>query len=76
MDNFAEAKTTAGEIIRYENEGLAVWLPGAKDNQGGWFDYRDARIVVKYPSEETLAKMKRIAQVFGAHVIGDEGEFY
>ncbi len=76
MDNFAEATTTGGETIRYENEGLAVWLPGAKDGLGGWFDYCDGRIVVKGSFGDTLAKMKRIADVFGARVMGDEGELY
>jgi len=76
MDNFAEATTTEGETIRYENEGLAVWKPGASDNRGGWFDYRNGRIVVKHPDEETLAKMRQIAQALGARVMGDEGELY
>jgi hypothetical protein len=76
MDNFAEATTADGETIRYENEGLAVWLPGVKDHQGGWFDYRNGCIEVKNPFGETLAKMKSIAQTFGARVMGDEGEFY
>jgi hypothetical protein len=77
MDGFAEAATTAGETIRYENEGLAVWLPAAShDRGGGWMDYRNGRIVVKYPDDEMLAKMKRIAAVFNASIMGDEGELY
>jgi hypothetical protein len=71
MDNFAEATTSGGDTIRYENEGLAVWIPS-----GCWLDFRRGRIVAKNPDEETLAKMKSIAEQFGARVFGDEGELY
>src|SRR5262245_32452886 len=64
MDNFAEITTPLGEKLRYDNEGIAVWLPGAKDGQGGWLDYRNGRIVVKYPGDEMLAKMRQIAAAF------------
>lgn len=76
MANFAEATSPAGETIRYENEGLAAWIPGACENPAGWFDYRNGRIVVKNPDEAMLAKIKRVAELLGARVMGDEGELY
>jgi hypothetical protein len=76
LDNFAEATTTSGETIRYENQGLAVWMTAESKNRGGWLDYRKGRIVAKNPDEEMLAKLKCIAGVLDASVIGDEGELY
>lgn len=79
MDNFAEATTSAGETIRYDNEGLAVWTAYSGHGEDGnmaWFDYREGRIVVKNPDDEILAKMKQIAKFFQARVVGDEGEEY
>jgi hypothetical protein len=46
------------------------------EHGGGWFDYRNGRIVVKYPDEKMLAKMRVIAEALGARVMGDEGELY
>jgi hypothetical protein len=78
MDNFAEAEVEDG-ILRYENEGLAVWMAynghTLKGNMG-WFDYRKGRVVVKNPDDEILGKMRRIASALGAKVMGDEGELY
>jgi hypothetical protein len=71
LDNFAEAKAPSGDVLRYENEGLAVWLP-----EGGWFDYRRGRIVVKNPSNQMIEKMKHVALALKARVVGDEGEEY
>ncbi len=75
LDNFAEAETSGGEIIRYENEGLAVWTSYSGDGTA-WFDYRHGEIIVKNPDEEILGKMRQIATAFGARVMGDEGELY
>jgi prepilin-type processing-associated H-X9-DG protein len=78
MDNFAEAEVEGG-ILRYENEGLAVWTAytghGSKGNVA-WFDYHKGRVVVKNPDNEILGKMRRIASTLGAKVMGDEGELY
>jgi hypothetical protein len=78
LDNFAEAEVE-GHVLRYENEGLAVWTAysghGLKGNMA-WFDYRDGRVVVKNPDDEILGKMRRIASALRAKVIGDEGERY
>lgn len=78
LDNFAEVGVD-GATVRYDNDGLAVWTAFSGHGQNGnmaWFDYRNGEIVVKNPSEELLGKMKRIATVLHANVIGDDGEFY
>ena len=81
LDGYAEATTPSGETLRYENEGLAVWVGSPDDKSidvGGkaWFDHFDGRISVKNPTTETLQKMHAIASSLGAKVQGDEGEFY
>lgn len=79
LDNFAEATTTEGELIRYENRGLAVWIAYSGHEVGGnmgWFDYWRGEIVVKNPDDEILIKMKQIARRLNARVVGDEGETY
>jgi hypothetical protein len=78
LDGFAEAEV-GGDVLRYENEGLAVWVAYSGHGVGGnmaWFDYRHARIVVKNPDREIVGKIKRVAQALSARVIGDDGEFY
>lgn len=78
LDNFAEAATD-GDLLRYDNDGLAVWIAFTGhgiDGNMAWFDYRQGAIVVKNPGEEILGKMKIIADVLHANLIGDEGEFY
>jgi hypothetical protein len=79
MVNFAEVTTPRGDTIRYDNEGLALWTAysgGGTKRSTVWFDYRNGRIVVKNPDDEVLDKMKKIARVLGARVVGDEGEEY
>ena len=79
MVNSAEVTTPRGETIRYDNEGLALWTAysgGGNVRNTVWFDYRNGRIVVKNPDEEIRDKMKEIARVLGARVVGDEGEEY
>ncbi len=79
MVNSAEVTTPRGETIRYDNEGLALWTAhsrGGNVRNTVWFDYRNGRIVVKNPDDEIRDKMKEIARVLGARVIGDEGEEY
>lgn len=75
LDGFAEARTPADEVLRYENPGLAVWTGWSRSGQA-WFDHRNGRIVVKNPDDEILAKMCSIAREIGARVQGDEGEYY
>ena len=78
MNNFAEAEVD-GQILRVENDGLAVWTAYSghgKDGNMAWFDYRRGQIVVKNPDDDIITKMKRIATHFQAKVVGDEGELY
>jgi hypothetical protein len=79
LDNFAAAEVGGGEVLRNENNGLAVWTAySGHDVKGNmaWFDYRRGKVVVKNPDDEILAKMRRIASALGAKVMGDEGELY
>ena len=79
MDNFAEATSPKGEIIRLDNEGLTVWTGYSGHEKHGnmaWFDYCRGRIVVKNADDEIRDKMKEVAGFFGARVVGDEGEEY
>lgn len=77
LDNSAEVETPDG-VLRYENEGLAVWTAYSAHDQNGmaWFDYRRGQIIVKNPDNEILAKMKQVAAALQAKIIGDDGEFY
>jgi hypothetical protein len=79
LDNYAEASTQTGEMIRYESEGLAVWTAYSGheiDGNMAWFDLCEGRIVVENPDEEIIRKMCAIAQKLDARVQGDELEFY
>src|SRR5262249_31763540 len=79
LDGFAEVQTPAGEILKCESAGLAVWTawPGVGQRNGcAWFDYHAGCIVVKNPDDEILAKMCAIAERLEANVQGDEGEYY
>lgn len=78
LDGYAEAEVDGG-VLRYENEGLAVWTAysgNGKDGNMAWFDYRDGRIVVKNPDDEMIRKMRAMAAYFTANVLGDDGESY
>jgi hypothetical protein len=70
---------TEAQIVGVEAVGLALWT--AYSRRGNvrnsvWFDYRNGRIVVKDPDDEICDKMKEIARVLGARVVGDEDEEY
>jgi hypothetical protein len=78
LDNYAEAQV-GNEVLRYDNEGLAVWTAYSGHGLAGnmaWFDYQRGSVVVKNPDEEIIRKMKQIAQQLHASVIGEEGERY
>jgi hypothetical protein len=75
LDNFTEAKLPNGDVMRYENEGLSVWIEYSGENIV-WFDYYKGIISAKSPDEETIKKMLRIAEYFNAKVQGDDGEIY
>jgi hypothetical protein len=77
LDNVAEVCASSGQVLRYENPGLAVWLPSTLESGSGrWFDFRNGRIVVKNPTDEMIAKMKQVANRLNARVVGDDGEEY
>ena len=79
LDGFAEATTPAGETIRLELDGMAVWTAYSEDGVGGnhaWIYHSGDCIEAKNPDEEILQKLHRIATMLGAKVQGDEGECY
>jgi len=79
LDSAAEATSPAGETIRVESEGLAVWTAYSGHGVGGnmaWFDWRHGKITVKNPDPEILGKMFKVAQALNAKVQGDEEEYY
>lgn len=79
IDNFAEAKTDNGAIVRVDSEGLAVWTGYSGHEKNGnmaQFDYRNGNITVKNPDDEILDKMVTISKSLHAKVQGDEGEVY
>jgi len=80
LDGYAEATTPNGDTLRYENEGLAVWIGYSRHHPQqqiiAWFDFWKGDIAVKNPDEEIRRKMWLIAQVLDAKVQGDDGEIY
>lgn len=78
-DGYAEAVTPAGDVLRVESEGLAVWVGYSGHELNGnmaWFSHSRGNVTVKNPDEEILDKMVEIARTLGATVQGDEGETY
>jgi hypothetical protein len=79
MDNFAEATTARGDLIRIEELGIAVWTAYSGHGVGGnlaWFSYWRGEVCVKNPDQEIISKMRQIARALQARVMGDEGEVY
>jgi hypothetical protein len=79
LDGYAEAITGNGDVLRVENEGLAVWTAysghGVNGNKA-WLYPGSGGIIAKNPDEEILRKLFEIAQALGARVVGDDGEEY
>jgi hypothetical protein len=75
LDNFAEAETENGDVLRLEQEGIAVWT-GHPTSDTAWFSYSEGMIVVKNPDEPIRRRMVEVAGALGARVQGDDGEFY
>ena len=75
VTGIAEVTTPEGELLRYENPGLARWR-GHPRGEEVWFDLRHGRVVVKNPDELTIVKMVSVARALGAWVVGDDGETY
>ena len=79
LDGYAETVTPGGDTLRYESEGLAVWIGYSRhesERNMAWFDFESGDVVVKNPRPEILKKMWLIAQALGAKVQGDDGETY
>jgi hypothetical protein len=64
---FFEATSPLGKTVRYENPLLTKWSGHSKNN-AIWFDFWKGSIAVKNPDEETLGKMKQIAEKLNARV--------
>ncbi|MBX2855175.1 MAG: hypothetical protein KTR21_09315 [Rhodobacteraceae bacterium] len=88
LDGFAEAPLPGGGVLRAEDQSLAVWTawPGDGGRDGGgdggmdglawmWLS-GDGAICAKHPDIDIRRKMWRIAQDFGARLVGDDGEQY
>jgi len=75
MDGVAETVLPDGTTMRYENDGLTIWLSGT-DDEHYYFDFRNGEIVLKNPDDYVIEKMKELAIKLNARVIGDDGEEY
>ena len=75
MDDAAETTTPAGDTIRIDSPGIAVWKP-VEAAGGGWLMWSDGAIVVKNPDQPFLRRMHEIATALGAKVQGEEDELY
>jgi NAD(P)H-hydrate repair Nnr-like enzyme with NAD(P)H-hydrate dehydratase domain len=64
-----------GEQIRIAGEAMAIWTE-PKTQRRVYFHYRQGHIAVKKPDDAIIAKMKEVAKMLSARVIGDEGEEY
>ena len=79
LDGYAEATAGNGDVLRVEDEGLAVWTAYSDHGVNGnmaWLYLGSGGIIAKNPDEEILKKMFEIAQALDARVVGDEGEEY
>ncbi|MBX3381674.1 MAG: hypothetical protein KF805_16385 [Phycisphaeraceae bacterium] len=79
LDGFAEAGVGLDEVLRCEDPSMAVWTAYSKDGVGGnhaWMWLADGNVGAKNADEEIISKLWRIAQHFGARVVGDDGEEY
>lgn len=79
LDHEAAATTTGGETITVHSDGLAVWTAYSRDGIMGnhaWFAYHGGNICVKNPDAEIIHKMKSVATLLQAKVMGDDGELY
>jgi hypothetical protein len=79
LEGFAETTTQNQEIIRFEDEGIAVWTKYSKHNLQGnfaWFYLSSGNISVKNPDKEIIQKMCEITKNLKARLQGDEGEYY
>jgi hypothetical protein len=68
-----------GSVLGYDHGGFWVWTRHPRHDPDGYqctFWYRDGQLIVSDPDDETVEKMRDIAERIGAHVRGDDGESY
>lgn len=73
IDKVTMTNPVSGALIEIPGEGMAVWT--VLGDRGPVFDFREGRISVR-GRRAVIPKMKAVAAVFGAIVVGDEGEEY
>ncbi|MER7559692.1 hypothetical protein ABTZ46_22300 [Nocardioides sp. NPDC126508] len=71
---FVETTSPTGEVIRMEDPGLAEWA--GHRSRPIVLLFRNNRMSVTDPDDETIAWLISIAEPLRARVQGDEGEFY
>ena len=79
LEGFAQVILDTGEVVRIENNGIAVWLKYSGEGLGqnhAWFTLYNGNIGVKNPDQEIINKMVEISIFFNGKVQGDEGELY
>ncbi|MFI6516068.1 hypothetical protein ACIBF1_10960 [Spirillospora sp. NPDC050679] len=77
MVGTASATIDGGIVLVYDHEWLAQMVTHPdRDEQGAWLDWCEGRIVVKNPDDLMVVKMCELARRLGAHVQGDDGEYY
>ncbi|WP_154668243.1 hypothetical protein [Pseudoduganella violaceinigra] len=76
MDAVATAENPlTHETIEVRNPFMASWID-PNSNSKHYFYYSRGKVTVKNPSEDVINKMKALAAMLGARVVGDEGESY
>lgn len=79
LDGYAEAATADGDVLRVNDQSMAVWLEYSQhgvDGNMAWIWHHQGNIVAKNPDEEIRRKMWRLAQAVSAKVQGEESELY
>ena len=79
LDGYAEARTANGDVLRVNDESMAVWIEYSKhdvDGNAAWIWHHQGNIVAKNPDQEIRRKMWRLAQAVSAKVQGDDSELY
>ena len=75
LENFIEIASPNGEVIRFEADGISVWN-NHPNSEKVLIVWRNGKISVKNPDDETIRKLIKIAEDLNAKVQGDEGETY
>lgn len=73
-DGHVETTSKDGSVLRVMSEGVAAW-PSLHEPKA-WFHFRRGKITVRNPDDDTIKKMKEVADRLSAVVEGDDGERY